>query len=324
MQDKQLLLATIQENIERYSKAFHDFSFDVNNPIVRLHEPSFGGSEIFAATETLLSTFVTIGDKVKAFEKSYCDHLGYSYGISNNSGSSANLLAVAALANPLTPEHFQPGDEIIVPALAWSTTIWPLVQHNLIPVFVDCDIDSYNLDITKVEAAITPKTRGIMPIHVYGNPCNMDELMTLANKHHLVVIEDCCEAMGATFRDKAVGNFGRVGTFSFYYSHHITTLEGGICVTDDHELDRMMSILRSHGWTRQLDDKEKYEKLYPELDSRFIFVNQGYNLRITEVQAAMGLVQIPKLKQFVENRRETAAFYLKTFDKDEALSLIHI
>jgi CDP-6-deoxy-D-xylo-4-hexulose-3-dehydrase len=207
------------------------------------------------------------------------------------------------------------GDEVIVPALSWSTTIWPLVQHNLIPVIVDCDLDTLNLDIKKLEQAISPKTRAIKLVHVYGNPCDMDAIMALAKKHNLFVIEDCCEAMGAQYDGKPVGSFGDIGNFSFFFSHHISTLEGGISVTNNFNLTETMRILRAHGWSREADEHKKYVEKYPDIDPRFIFINQGYNLRPTEVNAAMGEHQLPKLDGFIDKRRETAAFYLNHLAK---------
>ncbi|MCD6038626.1 MAG: per [Gammaproteobacteria bacterium] len=317
MDKKQVLLQKIQENIKEYCDHYFDFSFNPENPKVHLHEPTTGSDEIYAAVETMLSTYTTMGKKVRAFEKQYADYTKTQYGVMSNSGSSANLLAVATLANPFTPDYLKPGDEVLVPALSWSTTIWPLIQHQLVPVLVDCDINDFNLDLNKLEEAISPKTRAIKLVHVYGNPCNMDAIMSLAKKYNLFVIEDCCEAMGSFYDGKPVGSFGDMGNFSFFFSHHISTLEGGISVTSNFDLAETMRILRAHGWSREADEHQKYVKMYPEIDPRFIFINVGYNLRPTEVNAAMGQHQLPKLDALIDNRRETAAFYLKQFAKYE-------
>lgn len=233
----------------------------------------------------------------------------------SNSGSSANLLAIAALCNFQTKDRLNAGDEVIVPALSWATTIWPLVQYNLVPVFVDCDPKTYNFDLNKLEDAITPKTRAIKLVHVYGNPCDMDGIMAIAKKHNLIVIEDSCESMGAYYKNKAVGTFGRIASFSFYFSHHITTLEGGISVTDDFELTETLRVLRAHGWSREADEHAKYVAKYKDIDPRFIFINTGYNLRPTELQAAMGSQQLPKLAQLVKNRRAVVHAYQNKFSK---------
>lgn len=317
MEEKKRLLADIEKSIKKYCDTFNDFSFNKNAPCVRLHEPTSSGEEIYAATETMLSTFTTMGKKVRAFEEQYAQYNQTKYAVMSNSGSSANLLSIAALANPATPNYLKPGDEVIVPALSWSTTIWPIIQHNLIPVLVDCDLNDLNLDLNKLEKAIGPKTRAIKLVHVYGNPCNMDAIMMLAKKHNLIVIEDCCEAMGAKFRNQAVGSFGHVGNFSFFFSHHISTLEGGMTVTNDFDLTETLRILRAHGWSREADEHQKYVKMYPEIDPRFIFINLGYNLRPTEVNAVMGQLQLPKLDKFIDQRREAAAYFSKNLAKYE-------
>ncbi|MGF1623371.1 MAG: DegT/DnrJ/EryC1/StrS family aminotransferase, partial [Alphaproteobacteria bacterium] len=283
--------------------------FDPAAPAVRLHEPTFGPEEVFAATRQMLTTQVTMGEQVLRFERAYCDALGFSHGVSNNSGSSANLLMLAALANPMCRDGLRGGDEVILPALTWSTSLWPIVQMGLTPVLVDSTLDTLNLDPEAVERAIGPRTRAIMAVPVYGNPCDYDALADICARRNLILIEDGCESMGARYKGRAVGSFGRVASFSFYYSHHITTLEGGICVTDDFELAELMRILRAHGWIRQVEDRERWTKLYPDIDPKFLFVNEGYNLRLTEPQAAIGLVQVPKLAGFVAARRRNAAFY---------------
>lgn len=287
--------------------------FDPSRPAVRLHETTYGTREIAAALECLLTTRVTMGAKVLGFEAAFGKHFGFAHATMVNSGSSANLLAVAALANPATAQRLQPGDEVIVPALSWSTTVWPLVQHGLVPVVVDIDPRTLNVDPAQVERAVGPKTRGLMIVHVYGNPCDMAALADIVRRRDLILIEDCCEAIGASYRGRSVGRFGRVGTFSFYYSHHITTLEGGMCATGEEELAETMRILRAHGWVREVEHKERYLKAYPDIHPRFLFVNQGYNLRPTELQGAMGSVQLPRLPGFVRVRAGNAAYWRKRF-----------
>lgn len=305
----------IQSAIADWWLQNHDISFDSNNPVVRLHEPTFGPEEISAVTQQMLTTFVTMGDKVKSFEKLYCDTMGYTHGVSNNSGSSANLLMLSALTNPMYKHGLNPGDEIILPALTWSTSLWPIIQCGLTPCFVDSDISTLNIKPEAIERAIGPRTKAIMAVPVYGNPCDYDALIDICDRHNLILIEDGCESMGAKYNGKSVGSFGKVSSFSFYYSHHITTLEGGICVTEDFELAELMRIIRAHGWVRHVEDKEKWVRQYPEIDSKFLFVNEGYNLRITEPQAAMGLIQIPKLQEFVKSRQENATFYRQKLEK---------
>lgn len=309
MTEEQSLLAAIRGNIEAYCDSQFNTKFDPAKPVVRLHEPTFGAEEISAALECLLSSRITMGPKVRHFERVFADEFGWRHGVMNNSGSSANLLAVAAIANPATKNGLKRGDEVIVPALSWSTTVWPIIQCGLVPVIVDIDPATFNIDPAQIEKAIGPKTRAVMIVPVYGNPCDMDAVVDICRRHSLELIEDCCEALGARYDGKPVGKFGRVGTFSFYYSHHMTTMEGGMCVTDEFDFAELMRILRAHGWVREVEDQQKWFDAYPDFDRRFLFVNVGYNLRATELQGAMGAIQLPKLAGFVNKRRENAAWF---------------
>ena len=165
-----------------------------------------------------------MGEYVNLFETSYIDLFNFKYGVTSNSGSSANLLAISSMCSPYFEKQLKPGDEVIVSALSWSTTIWPLIQNNLIPVVVDIDPKTLNIDINEIKRAISSKTRAVMPVHVYGNPCDMTELVKICSEHKLLLIENCCNQW-VRCGDKSVGSFGDVSTFSFYFSHHITSLE---------------------------------------------------------------------------------------------------
>lgn len=307
--DTTLLHQNLIRDLHEYEKQCMRFEFDPQRPSVKLHEPTYGAAEIWEALQCLLSTQVTMGEKTRRFEKEFARSISSQHGIMVNSGSSANLLAIAVLTNPETHDRLHPGDEVIVPALSWPTTVWPLIQCGLVPVIVDICPRTLNIDPNEIRKALSPRTRAIMPVHVYGNPCAMDEIMEIAHAHHLIVIEDCCEALGASYHGRSVGTWGRVGTFSFYYSHHITTLEGGMCVTNDFELAETLRILRAHGWVREVEKPEPYYQENPHIDPKFLFVNVGYNLRPTELQAAMGTVQLTKLAGFVDIRRDNAAFW---------------
>lgn len=311
--DLETLKSEVHDRVSAFCEVSSRFEFNPDQPIVRLHEPTFAAEEINAAIDVLLSTRVTMGRKVRDFERAFSDFFSHGHGVMSNSGSSANLLAVAALANPAFEKGLRPGDEVIVPALSWSTTVWPLVQMGLVPVIVDVKPDTLNIDPVEVERAIGPRTRALMPVHVYGNPCDMDQLTAICADKGLFLIEDCCEALGARYRGTAVGNFGCLGTFSFYFSHHMTTLEGGITVTSDFELAELMRILRAHGWVRETEQPEAYTQKHPEIDPKFLFVNQGYNLRPTELQGAIGQVQLPKLPGYVETRRNNSELLRKAF-----------
>jgi CDP-6-deoxy-D-xylo-4-hexulose-3-dehydrase len=267
---------------------------------IKLHEPTFDEEEVAAAVAVLRSKNVTQGEKVKEFEKAFWPT---GHAIACNSGSSANLLAISALK---ASGRLKDGDEVIVSALSWSTTVFPLIQHNLIPVIVDCDPDTLNMDMNEALRAIGPKTKAIMPVHVYGNPCEMPALYNLSGDYGLVVIEDCCESMGAEYDGVPVGTNADVATFSFYFSHHITTLEGGMVVTENPYTADMLRIQRSHGWLRD-SDREATDGM----DRKFCFVELGYNFRLTEVQAAIGLCQLPKLDDIIARRRAAHGAYVK-------------
>ena len=309
----------IKESIRQYVDENYNFAFDKESPKVRLHECTYSSEEIIAALECLMSTKVTMGQKVKDFEVKCAKHFGSKHAVMVNSGSSANLLALAALANPAYSKCLKPGDEVIVPALSWSTTVWPIIQLNLVPVIVDVDLDTLNVSLDSIRGAITPKTKAIMPVHVYGNSCDINGLQEVCDEYDLLLIEDSCESMGAKYRGRSVGTFGQVGTFSLYYSHHITCLEGGICLTDSDEILDLLRILRSHGWTRDCLDPESYNSRYPDIDPRFLFVNLGYNLRPTELQAAIAMIQIDRLDDFVDIRRKNALYIREKFSHLEEI-----
>jgi CDP-4-dehydro-6-deoxyglucose reductase, E1 len=272
-----------------------------------LHVPSYGAEEVNEAIASLLSTHVTMGEKVRRFEVLWAEYLGVAEAVMVNSGSSANLVAVAALVNPALPRPLVPGDEVIVPAVAWSTTYFPLVNAGLVPVLVDIDLDTFTIDPAAVAAAIGPRTRALLPVHLLGNACDMRALGALAARHDLVVIEDACEAHGARFEGKPVGTFGAMGTFSFYFSHHISTIEGGMVVTDDPTLADLARMLRAHGWIR--DVKQRPAMADAPIDERFLFVNLGYNLRPTELQGAFGIHQMAKLEPFIKVRRDNVEYW---------------
>ncbi len=282
-------------------------------PRVSLHESTIGEEEIQAVIDVLRSGQVTSGAKVREFEAAFPS----KHAVMCNSGSSANLLAIAALCDPATPNRLERGDGVIVSALSWSTTIWPLVQYGLVPIIVDIDPLTLNMDPLEVEKAVSAGARAIMPVHVYGNPCDMAMIWDIGNQFSLICVEDCCEALGAEFEGQSVGLANNLATYSFYFSHHITTIEGGMVITCDDDLDRMLRILRSHGWTRDVADDLAYRDANPDIDPRFLFVGAGYNLRSTEMAAAMGLVQLPKLTGFVDARRAAAKLLIQAFEPYE-------
>lgn len=276
---------------------------------IPLSVPSYGWEEAYEAIESILSTYVTMGDKVKQFETIFAEYIDIRDAVMVNSGSTANLLALSILTNPVNQDRFKPGDEIITPAVTWATTVFPIVNCGLVPVLVDVELETFNISVEEIEKAITDKTKAIMPVHLLGNPCDMKMLMEIAHQHNLLVIEDCCEAHGAEFNGQKVGTFGNLATFSFFFSHHISTIEGGMVLTNNEGYAELARALRVFGWIRDLRDKKEIATKYKDIDEKFLFVNIGYNFRPTEIQGAFGLHQIKKLDSFIDIRRENARYW---------------
>ncbi len=282
---------------------------------IPLNIPSYNWEEVYEAIESLLSTYVTMGKKVKEFEAMFARYIGVRHAIMVNSGSSANLLALSILTNPLIQNPIKPGDEIITPAVTWITTVFPIINCGAVPVLVDVDLETFNLNVEQVEKAITNKTKAIMLVHLLGNPCNMSGIMEIARRNNLSVIEDACEAHGAEFKGQKVGSFGDLATFSFFFTHHISTIEGGMVITNNDEYAELARTLRVFGWIRDLKAKDEIAKRYKDIDPRFLFINTGYNFRPTEIQGAFGIHQIKKLDKFIGIRRENARFWAENLKK---------
>jgi CDP-4-dehydro-6-deoxyglucose reductase, E1 len=269
-----------------------------------LMNQGFDSREIIAAVESLLSGQITMGNLVRQFEKKFASFVGARHAVMVNSGSSANLLAVSAASNPARRNSLQRGDEILVPAVCWSTSVWPIVQLGMKPVFVDVDPATLNVSIDAVRRAITRATRGIMVVHVLGNSSPMEELLRIVEEQDLILIEDTCESLGSIALGRPLGSHGSFGTYSFYYSHHITTGEGGMVVCNDPEDRDLLRCLRAHGWSRELSTRNDVEARNPKIDPRFLFVNLGFNVRPLEVQAAFGLEQLDRLSVMTATRNE--------------------
>lgn len=268
---------------------------------------TFSEEEIDAAKSVLDSNRLTMGEKVAQFESDFATWTGSPFALMVNSGSSANLLMIDAL---LRRSRSKPpliaGDEVIVPALSWPTTVWPLIQLGLVPIFVDIYSDTLSLDLESVEKSLSPRTRAIFLVHVLGQIPNMTPIIDFCNRHDLLLIEDVCEALGGHFEGTHAGNFGLMGSFSFYFSHHISTIEGGMIVTSDPDLYDDLKSLRAHGWVRNRSDSESWIQEFPEMDPRFLFIMSGYNVRPTEIQAAIGQVQLRKLDKMLLTREYQA------------------
>ncbi len=290
---------------------------------IPLNIPSYDWEEVWEALESFLDTYVVMGRKVKEFEKLFAEYIGVRHAVMVQSGSSANLLALSVLTSPLLPDRILPGDEIITPAVTWATTVFPIFNVGAVPVLVDVDLENFNISPAEIEKAITPRTRALMPVHLLGNPCDMAKIMDIARAHNLMVIEDSCEAHGAEFGSKKVGSFGDLATFSFFFSHHISTIEGGMVVTSNDQYAELARALRVFGWVRDLKDKEKIAAEYKNIDPRYLFITAGYNLRPTEVQGAFGIHQIGKLEKFIEIRRQNARFWTESLRKYSRQLLLH-
>lgn len=241
---------------------------------------------------------LTMSKKVTEFEEAFADHLKVEYAVMVNSGSSANLVSFAAVTNFAANNQIQPGAEVLIPCVCWSTSMWPIIQLGLTPVIVDVNPDTFQIDTEDMKRKKTSKTAVVLLVHIIGDCPNMSDVMRWAIDNDLTVIEDTCESLGTTYKGKHLGTFGRFGTFSFYYSHHITTIEGGMVVCHTQEDADLLRCLRAHGWARNMSTCDELVKASPDVDPRFLFVNVGYNLRSTEINATLGLSQLKRLDAF--------------------------
>lgn len=278
-------------------------------------------AELEAMSEVIASGVFTMGERVAEFERAFAAYFGSAYCLMANSGSSANLLMIAALRY-VKNHPLRPGDEVVVPAVSWSTTYFPLYQYQLKLKFVDIDASTLNYDLDALASAVTERTRAIVAVNLLGNPNDFTAIRSIIAGRDILLLEDNCESMGAMFESRYAGTFGRAGTFSCFFSHHISTMEGGVVVTNDEELYHVMLALRAHGWTRQLP----YPNLICEKSSEsffdsFRFVLPGYNLRPLELSGAVGVHQLRKLPGFISERRKNAAIFRKHFEQCPGLML---
>ena len=262
--------------------------------------------EVLAAVDSLCSFRTTMWEKTAEFERQFAKQQKSEEAIMVNSGSSADLLIAFALANPQA-NLIAPGDEVLVPSVTWPTQIWSAMMAGFKVRLVDTDPVTLNMDMKDLEAKIGPRTRAVSLVHLMGNPCDMDQVLTLCKKHDLILIEDCCEALGSRFDGQPVGTFGLAGAFSFFFSHHITTMEGGMIICQDQNLSDLFRLLRAHGWARNT----KYTQIesQTDLDARYMFLNWGFNVRPTELQAGFGLEQLKRLPSFNLQRVQNATYF---------------
>jgi len=275
--------------------------------IIPLASNGLREKDIEAAIEALKSGNLTMGKRVIEFEDKMRNYLGFDHFVMTNSGSSGNLLIIEALMRPTSGKpRLKSGDCVLVPAIAWPTTIWPLIQLGLIPVFVDIDPNTLSLDLKKAQQLIdTSKITisGIFIIHPLGLAIEPSKLEEFSEKNELVLINDVCESLGSWSENRHAGNCGLASSFSFYFSHHITTMEGGGIGTNDSKIADDLRSMRSHGWSRDRADVNEWKADISENDSKFLFISTGYNVRPTEIQAAIGNSQIEQIEFFLEKRR---------------------
>lgn len=278
-----------------------------------LASSTWDDKELKAIQSVIRKDIFTMGSSVKQFEENFSKYLDCKYCVMTSSGSTANLLAIAALFYTKNPK-LKRGDEVIVPAVSWSTTYFPLQQYGLKLKFVDIDLNTLNYDLKALEESISNSTKMIMVVNLLGNPNDFDKINYLIKDKDIFLLEDNCESMGATFNGKHAGTFGIMGTFSTFFSHHIATMEGGFVVTDNEELYHILLCIRAHGWTRNLPKENKVSlKSDNWFNESFRFVLPGYNVRPLEMSGAIGIEQLKKLPKFLKNRRKNAKYFVKLF-----------
>lgn len=285
---------------------------------------SWDQAEQDAIQRVIASDMYSMGAEVRAFEKEFAAHFGSNYAVMVNSGSSANLLMTAALFYSKNDDlRLKPGDEVIVPAVSWSTTYYPLAQYGLMQKFVDIDRATLNYDLDALADAVTEKTRAIMIVNLLGNPNDFDQIKKIIGGRKIVLLEDNCESMGACYKGKQAGTFANVGSFSCFFSHHISTMEGGVVLTDDEELYHIMLSMRAHGWTRQLPKNNLVTgtKSDDPFEESFNFVLPGYNLRPLEMSGALGREQLKKLPGLIAGRRANAELLVTKLSNHPLFSL---
>jgi CDP-4-dehydro-6-deoxyglucose reductase, E1 len=309
-----------------YKIKFADKGFVPGTSPVHYAGRVFDEKELQNLVDSSLDFWLTSGRYSQEFEELFCEFTGAEYSFLVNSGSSANLVAFASLMSPLLGERaLKRGDEVVSVAAGFPTTLNPIIQNGMVPVFVDVEIGTYNIDPEALKKAIGPKTRAIFLAHTLGNPYNLDVVMELVKKHNLWLIEDCCDALGSKYKGKLVGSFGHIATCSFYPAHHITMGEGGCVFTNDDTLARAARSIRDWGRDCYCSGGEsntcgkrfsaQYGSLPKGYDHKYVYSHIGYNLKVTDMQAAIGVAQIKKLPHFIERRKENFRLWTEGFSK---------
>ncbi len=326
MDRAKLLKKEILEKVKEYYEVAHKGQeFVPSKSKIHYAGRVYDEQEMCNMVDAVLDFWITLGAYAARLEKELAGYLGVREAILVNSGSSANLIAVTTLMSPQLRDHLSPGDEVITPAVTFPTTFSPIIQNGLVPAVVDCELGTYNTTPDRIEAAVSPKSRAVFIPHTLGNPCDMGQIVEICSKYNLYLLEDACDALGSKYDGKMVGTFGAFGTLSCYPAHHISMGEGGVVFTDDAGLARIARSVRDWGrdcWCKgdaspngACNNRFQYkiEMGSREIDyyHRYVYANIGYNLKPTDVQAAMGVAQLKKLDWIMERRRHN---FTRLFD----------